>query len=75
MRKPTRLIAIILVVSYATLAQTQANKPSKAEQQILALNREWTDSMVNGNVAALERLSLSFDSYESCRLGTVSPTR
>jgi ketosteroid isomerase-like protein len=56
MRKLTRLIAIILVVSCSTLAQTQTNKPSKAEQQILALNRKWTDSMVNGNVAALERL-------------------
>ena len=56
-------VLIIAVVIFAGLAiaqgQKQENKSagaSKAEQQILALNREWADAIARGDMEALDRL-------------------
>ncbi|HWW73773.1 MAG TPA: nuclear transport factor 2 family protein [Pyrinomonadaceae bacterium] len=47
--------ALALVASVPASAQSRA-KQSKAEREILALNREWADAMVRGDRAALERI-------------------
>jgi uncharacterized protein (TIGR02246 family) len=56
-------VLITAVVIFAGLAiaqgQKQENKSagaSKAEQQILALNREWADAIARGDMEALDRL-------------------
>lgn len=48
---PAVFIFLLLIPS---LVQTQ--KTSTAEQQILALNREWADAMVRGDMKSLENL-------------------
>jgi ketosteroid isomerase-like protein len=48
-------LALVASLPLASSAQTQA-KQSKAEREILALNREWADAMVRGDRAALERI-------------------
>ena len=45
------LFTFIFLLSLSTAAQT-----GKTEQQILALNREWADAMVRGDMKALENL-------------------
>jgi uncharacterized protein (TIGR02246 family) len=54
-------IIAAIVCAWLTVAEGQkqdspAAKPNKAEQQIMALNREWADAIVRGDVAALDRL-------------------
>ena len=47
--------ALLSLASLPAAAQSQA-KQSKAEREILALNREWADAMVRADRAALERI-------------------
>jgi ketosteroid isomerase-like protein len=55
MKKILIAAALALVASLPAAAQSQA-KQSKAEREILALNREWADAMVRGDRATLERI-------------------
>lgn len=54
-------LAVILAISICFTAHSQTQdqnhgKASKAEQQILALNRAWADAVTKGDAAALDRL-------------------
>ena len=55
MKRILTAAALLLLASFPAAAQSQA-KQSKAEREILALNREWADAMVRGDRAALERI-------------------
>lgn len=51
------LIACVwMAVAQGQKQDSQARGLNKAEQQIMALNREWADAIVRGDVAALDRL-------------------
>lgn len=54
------IIAVVICTGLAIAqGQKQENKSagaSKAEQQILALNREWADAIARGDMEALDRL-------------------
>jgi ketosteroid isomerase-like protein len=51
------LIAAALALAASLPAPAQSRgKQSRAEREILALNREWADAMVRGDRAALERI-------------------
>jgi ketosteroid isomerase-like protein len=50
---------VVLLLFAAAGVRAQGARPgrlTKAERQILALNREWADAMVRGDTPALERL-------------------
>ncbi len=55
---PSLALATVLMCCLA-FSQTQDKKPvrtSKAEQQVMALNRAWADAVTKGDAAALNRL-------------------
>jgi ketosteroid isomerase-like protein len=58
MKRVLIVAAVVLVASLPARAQAKQSqgKQSKAEREILALNREWADAMVRGDRAALERI-------------------
>ena len=59
MKRLTVLAAVLLLSSSPAAAQTpgvRESKLGKVERHILALDREWADAMVRGDVASLERL-------------------
>ncbi len=59
MKRNLILVAMLLLISISASAQSQDEKTtsgSKVEQQILALNKQWADAMVSGDMAALDRL-------------------
>ena len=55
MKRVLTVTALLVFASFPAAAQGQGEQ-SKAEREILALNREWADAMVRGDRAALERI-------------------
>ncbi len=53
-----RILIAAALAALLPLASSAQNQPktSKAEREILALNREWADAMVRGDRAALDRI-------------------
>lgn len=57
MRRALLIFLTVLTIALATQAQASKDqKLSKTEQEILKLNQLWADSIVRGDVAALDRL-------------------
>ena len=57
MRRALLIFLIFSTIALAVQAQERKDqKPSKTEQEILKLNQLWADSIVRGDVAALDRL-------------------
>jgi ketosteroid isomerase-like protein len=50
------MVAVALMATAAPGQENRSARVSKAEQQILALNREWADAIARGDMAALDRL-------------------
>ena len=50
------IVCVWLAVAQGQKLEGKAAKLGKAEQQIMALNQEWADAIVRGDVAALDRL-------------------
>lgn len=50
------MVCVWLAVAEGQTLEDKAARPCKDVQQIMALNREWADAIVRGDVAALDRL-------------------
>jgi ketosteroid isomerase-like protein len=73
MHRLSLMFAIILVAAALSApAQTKNGgaRPGKVERQIIALDKEWADAMVRGDMAALDRL-FSDDLIVTTSNGTV----
>ena len=69
MKRVLTVTALLVFASFPAAAQGQGEQ-SKAEREILALNREWADAMVRGDRATLERI-FSDDLVVTSSSGTV----